>query len=310
MIWTHVPRGSLALALCLSLVPLPQIAAAQDPATMTAEQKLTRAKQLYAEGDQALTAGDAATALAKFEEAYDTYAPDLHVFNFNIGLAAKQLDDCAKAKRAFERFLDLVPKHKARKDVQEHLLEIERSGCAEASVEPAPAAPRGSAANPGLDNFDAPVLRRTPRGGEDSEPPPEPPTGPRRGKLVAGAVLTGLGAAGLIGGAVSLGVARRRANELASLSSPGSTGFPAGDYSDDEVSTLDQRGLPAANGASVGLFVGGGVLAAVGVTLIILDRTGKGRVSDNNARREGPRLTGLGPAVLRSGAGASATLRF
>ncbi|MCA9704805.1 MAG: hypothetical protein KDK70_03010 [Myxococcales bacterium] len=313
-------RRMLAMALGVSLAaaPGPTLAQDADPASMSDDQKLERAKVLYGEGVAALEGGDAALALVKFEQAYDDFAPDLHTFNFNIGVAAQQVGDCIKAKRAFERFLDLVPKHKARKEVQQRLLEIERSGCvaeqqarieeeerqkaAAATVEPSQTG----------DNFDAPELgKRKPGDGE------EPPTdaGPERtrprGLLVAGAVLAGVGGAALIGGAVSLGVASRRAHELAALSSPGATGFPAGDYRDEEVSGLDRRGLPAANAASVGLLVGGGVLAAVGVTLIVIDRTGKGRAgSDPNARGGGPRLTGLGPSLVRGGAGAAATLRF
>lgn len=309
----HYGPLSLALSLSMALAPMSALAAAQDPSTMSEEDKMSRAKQLYGEGDKAFNEGDSATALTKFEEAYNTFAPSLHVFNMNIGLAAYDLGDCVKAKKAFQRFLDLVPEHPARGQAQEKLLEIERSGCANVQPEPEPAPVTTAPVSAEYENQDAPELtsRRSER--EDAADSEREETNSKKasGKLIAGAVLTGVGVAALIGGGVSLGIANRRANELAELASPGPTGFPAGDYSDDEVAGLDRTGLPAANSASVGLFIAGGALATVGAVLIVLDVTGKKKAGKGkNARTSGPQLTGLGPTVLPGGAGASASLRF
>lgn len=305
----HYASLALALSLSVATAPLTTLTAfAQDPSTMSDDEKMEMAKQLYGEGDAAIAEGDAATALAKFEEAYNTFAPSLHVFNINIGLAAFELGDCVKAKTAFQRFLDLVPDHPARAKAQENLLEIERSGCAAQQVaEPAPVS---SAPPSAEENADAPELtsRRTEREDAIEDEIEEEDSKRASGKLIAGATLTGLGVAGIIGGAVSLGIANRRANELAELASPGPTGFPEGDYSDDDVANLDRSGLPSANTASVVLFVAGGVLTTVGVTLIVLDRIGKKK--GKNARANGPRLTSIGPSLLRGGAGAGATVRF
>jgi tetratricopeptide (TPR) repeat protein len=314
-----IVRAPLALALSLSLgmLPLPVLAATQDPATMSDQDKLKRAKALYGEGDAAFKAGDNATALAKFEEAYNTYAPSLHVFNINIGLAAFELGDCVKAKIAFQRFLDLVSEHPARKQAQEKLLEIERSGCANVAPTPEPVPVETTPVDPSVDNQDAPELtsRRDAREEAAESEREEKNSKKASGKLIGGAVLTGLGVSALIGGAVSLGIANKRANTLAELASPGPTGFPAGDYSDDEVANLDRNGLRAANAASVGLFAAGGVLTTVGVVLIVLDITGKkkagAKAGDKNARNPGPRLTGLGPTLMRGGGGGvSASLQF
>ena len=310
---------ALALSLSVALAPLPVLAAnVQDPSTMSDDEKMEMAKQLYGEGDAAINAGDAATALAKFEEAYNTYAPSLHVFNINIGLAAYELGDCMKAKTAFQRFLDLVPDHPARAQAQEKLLEIERSKCAEQQAATAATTTTTSSTPISADyeNEDAPELtsRRTER--EEAIETEREETDSKRasGKLIAGAALTGVGVVGIIGGAVSLGIANKRANELATLASPGPTGFPEGDYSDDDVANLDRSGLPAANTASVVLFVAGGVLTTVGVTLIVLDRTSKKKAGkpggDKNASNKGPRLTSVGPTMWRGGAGAAATVRF
>lgn len=309
---------SLALSLSLAFAPVPVFAATQDPATMSDADKLKRAKALYAEGDTAFKAGDAATALAKFEEAYNVYAPDLHVFNINIGLAAHELGDCVKAKTAFQRFLDLVSDHPARKQAQEKLLEIERSGCANVvAPQPDPTPVISEPIDPSVENQDAPELtsRRSEREEAAESEREEENSRKASGKLIAGATLTGLGVASLIGGAVSLGIANKRANTLAELASPGPTGFPAGDYSDDDVANLDRTGLPAANSASIGLFVAGGVLTTVGVVLIVLDVTGKKKAAlkggDKNAREAGPRLTSIGPTLMRGGGGGvAASLRF
>jgi len=101
-----------------------------DPAAMSDDERMEYAKQLYIDGDAAFNMGDYALALVKFETAYRVYVPSIHLFNFNIALSAWELGDCAKAKVAFQRFLDLIPDHPGRGEATERLLDIERSGCA------------------------------------------------------------------------------------------------------------------------------------------------------------------------------------
>lgn len=275
------------------------------------------AKGLFAEGDAAMNASDFATALQKFEEAYNTYAPQIHVFNFNIGQAAYNLGDCAKAKTAFQRFLDLVPQHDARGEAQEKLLEIERTGCAAAVPEPTdPGTTAPVSTGPvAADNEDAPELtsKRSAREEAIEEEVEERDSKKASGMLIAGATLTALGGLGLIGGAVSVALANKKATDLAGLASPGPTGFPDGNYSDDEVFDLDRNKLPANNAATIGLFVAGGVFTAVGVTLIVLDVRKKKKSrkpGDKNASRPRPQLVNVGGGFVRGGAGASATVRF
>ncbi len=282
---------------------------------MTPEQRMETAKHLYGEGDAAFNAGDFATALAKFEEAYNVYKPDLHVFNINIGLAAHELGDCVKAKTAFQRFLDLVPQHDSRALAQEKLLEIERSGCANAqpspTTTPTTTTPTTTTPMP-ADDEDAPILtsRSTEREAAAEEERKQRDASKAGPLLITGAVLAGLGGACLIGGAVSLGMANSKANELVELASPSrATGFPSGNYADDEVFNTDRNTLPALNSAAIGLFVGGGVLAITGVALIVVDR--KRKKSSKNARIEtSPHLVNVGPTYLPGGGGAAATLRF
>jgi tetratricopeptide (TPR) repeat protein len=116
------------------------------------KQQIEYAKKLFAEGTQAMMDGEYKTALEKFQVAY-RYAPDKHVFNFNIGMAALLAGDCNYAKASFEYFLTTVKKHPERKTAKQKLAEIAASGCAEeAAPEPEEeeeedafeAAPRGS----------------------------------------------------------------------------------------------------------------------------------------------------------------------
>ena len=102
-----------------------------DPASMTDEERVEYAKQLYIDGDAAFMNGNYEEALTKFETAYRVYVPNLHQFTFNIAMAAFELGDCARAKLGYQRFLDLVPDHPSRAEAMERLLEIERSGCAD-----------------------------------------------------------------------------------------------------------------------------------------------------------------------------------
>jgi tetratricopeptide (TPR) repeat protein len=81
---------------------------------------MDQAKKLYGEALAAMEAKDYATAVSKFEGAYQ-FAPDKHAFNFNIASAAELAGDCRKAQNHYKMFLDLVPKHEARSSAQKTL---------------------------------------------------------------------------------------------------------------------------------------------------------------------------------------------
>jgi tetratricopeptide (TPR) repeat protein len=298
---------------------------AGDPtAGMTDEQKLAKAKALYGEADAAFQGGNFSEALTKFEEAYNVYAPNFHVFNFNIGVSAYELGDCVKAKTAFQRFLDLVADHPSRGDAQEKLIEIERSGCAAAvtpSPTPTPSTTTSTEPVPG-DEEDSPLLtsRRDEREEASDRERSERDSKKQHPLVITGAVLTAVGGAALIGSGVSLALANSKANRLADLASPGPTGFPDGNYGDEEVYNLDSTALPANNAATIALLVGGGVLAITGIALLVVGIKKRkaergGKASDKNAEAEEtkakPRreLT-VSPTFLRGGGGAAASVRF
>ncbi len=319
MISTKAP---LALALAAALaVPSAAFAAqpagSPDPAAMSDQEKMDRAKALYGEADAAFNAGDYATALAKFEEAYNYYAPQLHLFNFNIGAAAYELGDCVKAKTAFQRFLDLVPDNPERGTAQEKLIEIERSGCAQPVTSTTPPPVSTTTTTVVEDDDDSPLLtsKKDERDAASERERDEKDAKKTDPLLLTGIILTAAGGAALIGSGISVGLARSKANRLADLASPGDTGFPDGNYSDDEVFNLDQTRLPANNAATIGLLVGGAVVTGVGVGLLVVglkrQKAKRAKLGDKNATApKRPHLTGIGPAMLPGGGGASASVRF
>lgn len=105
-------------------------AAPQDEETKKAQ--IEYAKELYGEGVEAMNAKDYDTALTKFQEAY-RYAPELHLFTFNIGAAAEGAGNCSTARTYYTMFLDLVPEHPERNNVRK---KVERM------VEECPEAPQ------------------------------------------------------------------------------------------------------------------------------------------------------------------------
>ena len=321
----------LAAALSLPSValaaPLPGhgtgVQPAGDPtAGMTDEQKLEKAKQLYGEADAAFQSGNFTEALTKFEEAYNVYAPNFHVFNFNIGVSAYELGDCVKAKTAFNRFLDLVADHPSRGDAQEKLIEIERSGCANAAA-PTPTPTPSTTTTTGPveeDEDDSPLLtsRRDEREEASERERSERDAKKQHPLVIAGAVLTAVGGAALIGSGISLALANAKASRLADLASPGPTGFPDGNYGDEEVYNLDSTRLPANNVATVALLVGGGVVAITGIALLVVGlkkkKAERGKAVDKNAKvrtdKKPRRELTVSPAFMRGGGGAAAHVRF
>lgn len=103
---------------CTTLAVGAQVHAA-GPDDLT-QQQMDYAKKLYEQGVAAMGAKDHEEALRLFGEAY-RYAPQLHLFNYNIGQAAELAGNCQRARTAFQMFLDLVPEHPERGTVQKKL---------------------------------------------------------------------------------------------------------------------------------------------------------------------------------------------
>lgn len=245
-----------------------------DPASMTPEQKLERAKQLFGEGLAALEAGDNATALNRFEDAYNNYTPERHKFNFNIGTAAYGVGDCVKARAAFQRFLDLVADDPNRGEAQVKIMEIDRSGCANVAPTTTTDTPSTTTSLADDEEEDSPILssKRSERE-SDIERERDAKDAKRVSPLViTGAILTGLGVASVGGFAISLALANKKANHLADLASPGKTGFPDGDYADNAVFDLDRNKLPRNNAMTWVFGVAAIPLVAAGVALLVVGK--------------------------------------
>jgi len=104
------------------------------PGGKVTKEQLAYSKQMFAEGETAMKAGDHATALAKYQEGY-RYAPHLHVFTYSIGAAAEAMGDCRTAFSYYGMFLDLVPEHPQREAVQKKHEALAKSCRAEEAPE-------------------------------------------------------------------------------------------------------------------------------------------------------------------------------
>ncbi|RMG98807.1 MAG: hypothetical protein D6705_04885 [Deltaproteobacteria bacterium] len=302
-------RSPISLLLATSLAAGPVTAragVAQDPLK---QQQMEYAKQQFAEAEALLAEGKFAEAVQKYETAY-RYAPEFHALNYNIGVAAMQAGDCVKAKHAFQRFLDLVPEHEMRKDAQEQLIEIERSGCA-ATPPPQP----GQAGGPVTDEEDAPVLTSRRQEREEAataEAAAEDKPRKMNGLMLAGVgLMAGGGALALSGGIAGI-IAGVNAKKLQELDQPGATGFSPNSYADDKVFRMDTSRKNAGITAAI-LAPLGGALLVTGIALFVVGAKKKKKEAKAEPAGEAPtavRLEGIGPVLHRGGGGLSATVRF
>ncbi len=302
----------LGVSLGISLAVPSTGFASQDPESLTAQQ-MEYAKSQFADGEALYQGGDYKGAVKKYETAYQ-YAPSLHVLNFNIGLASFEGGDCSKAKIAFQRFLDLVPDHPMRGEAQTQLMAIERRKCGAA-----PSRAGGSATPPMED--DPPELKAQATVGEDpgTEEPteedtkPKAPAGPKQyqfnGLMKGGLAMAGAGGALVITGAISIILARVAAVKLGDMGREKSiTGFTPHSYADDEVFKLDRR-RRILGPTSLVLLGGGVAIGGTGLAVYLLGLK-KCKSGEKTARRGRLQLTGLTPAVLRSGGGVGASFAF
>lgn len=111
----------LAAGFLVIAAPSLVLASAEEPDSAALEES----KRLFGEAQKAMSDDDYVTAQAKFSEAY-RLAPHLHVFNYNIAVAAQLAGDCRTAQLTFQSFLDLVPDHPERKDATRRLEKLKR----------------------------------------------------------------------------------------------------------------------------------------------------------------------------------------
>jgi hypothetical protein len=312
---------ALCPALALAQVPPPPsggaaaqpapVAAPAAPAEMSEEEKTTRARDLYSAAEAAYAAGDYVTATQKYEEAY-YLVPGKHGFAYKVGLSAWAAGDCVKADEYMRHYTTYGDdgKHPEWIDEAKRIMgEIALQGCAQGGAAPVeePAPITGPAPTA---EEEAPILtsRSSEREEEAAKARRDAAAGKKSGLFKGGMILMSVGAGLAIGGGVCLIIANKNANTLADLSSNATnTGFPKGDYTDTKTYNMD-RNITALNivaGAGMGV---GGLALVGGIVMLVVDKKKSG--GGTNAKANGPQLTGLGPALLPRGAGASATLRF
>ena len=319
-------RTALSLALCGSLaspsVALGAVAApdACEGATQASElpdvtglddgEKLEWAKKLYIEAKGFHEGGNYYCSVIKYEQAY-TYAPDKHLFAYNLGVDAWELKDCARVKHYMQLFLvNDTENDDLRKDAKRILDEAQASPdcvtqAGAASGGSSPTEPEDSGA-PIEDTEAAPGLDR-----EDNSGGGGSDTGKSKkkasGLMIGGVILSVLGL-GAAGGGVALTLSGKKFNDErdAANDNANSTGFAQGFYDPDGAAKAQKFGTfgPVLMGA-------GGAMLVGGIVMIVLDLKNKKAGKGAYAKRQGFHLTGMGATPLNTGGGAaSMTFRF
>jgi tetratricopeptide (TPR) repeat protein len=218
---------------------------------------------------------DYAGAVALFERAYAAQ-PEPAIL-FNIGRIYEEAQNAEAAIGYYEKFIadesvELKDREKAvtRLQVLRTIVEIrekEKNRNKPKPVEPPPV------------TDPAPVVGPTPPANQ----PPQTDTKPKPGRLLRpiGGAMLGTGAALLIGGAISGGIAKGAHNEFTSAKT----------LADRETAANRGRSLAA---TADGLFIAGGVIAAVGIVLLIVPAVRKSRTAQALQPQVSPTQVGLG----------------
>lgn len=324
----------LSLVLCTSLAAAPLAQAAPpppppppsgsatatadqppDPNAVSAEERLKWAKKLFTEARAAHDAEDYYNSVIKFEQAYN-FAPDKHIFAFNIGQDSWELKDCVRVKQYLELFLiKETANQELRTKAQNLLAKAENNkdcltgGPAPTTTSTGGGGGGGSSSRPADDTEDPLALRK--RGGDEGDD-----EGPKKrgasGLLIGGVVLTvlGLGAAG--GGIGTMLAAKGKKGDIEGAArSDGPTTFPQGTYNSNVDG--DIKSLKTLNTVTPLLLGIGGALFVGGIVMIIIDRGNKKKSKGFYARKpgHGVELVGVSAAPLPGGGAAgSFALRF
>lgn len=309
----------------LLTVSLPNLALAGTFATgsltlapadeLTEEQKAEKAKGLYVEAERLAGEGNWEAAVVLYEQAY-YLVPGKHGFAHKVGIASWQVKDCDRAYEYLTHFVTYGAAEAKNadkiKEANGILAEIEAAKCRtpEAAPEPEPE-PEVVEAEEEENPLEA-------TGGDPTDKPGKGNKGDKqkggKGLLVGGAVLITLGVGGVVLGAVGASMASKAGSTLDELSSTSTnTGYPVGDYAcrnpaEDCPTTLESN-LSTGKALTIAGFAAGGVLLVTGVALIAIHAK-KGKKAGASAKASNVRLTGLGPAWMPGGAGATATLKF
>jgi tetratricopeptide (TPR) repeat protein len=210
--------------------------------------KQTDANNLFAKGQAKYLAGEYRDAIKFFDDAYQLVRDPVYLFN--VAQSYRKLFDCIPASEYFTRFLnestDINQKQRAL--VQKWVIEL------------APCVSERTAA-----------AAQKPRAEELTAPPPPPPkrpVDPGRPYRIGGIAAAGVGAVGLVVGAI---FSKRGANLESKLADCNLEC----DWTDEREAT-DRAGQRANLIAAISWIAGGGVLAT-GATLYILGHSKRKR---------------------------------
>ena len=330
-------RASLSVVLCASLAqptgalaappppPPPPggsaAAAAQpeqppDPSTVTAEERINWAKKLFKEATEAHDREDFYNSVIKFEQAY-SFAPDKHIFAYNIGQDAWELRDCARVKQYLELFLVKEnAKMDLRKKAQEILSKAENNpecvtgGPAQTS-QPTNTTNNNTTSRPASDEEDPLALKKKNNSGGGDSTDDEPKKRGTSGLFLGGVVLMVLGIGAVGGGVGTLAIASSKKGAIEDAAAPGTivTSFSQGQYNDDVDG--DFKSLKTLNLVTPILLAAGGAMLVGGIAMIVVDRGNKKKGKGFYAGKQRVQLTGLGASPLPGGGAAgSLSLRF
>ena len=249
-------------------------AAPAGTATVAASGETETFDALVEQAGVKFKAKDYAGAVALFERAY-TVQPEPAIL-FNIGRIYEQAQNAEAAIGYYEKFIadesvELKDREKAvqRLQVLRTIVEIREKEKARTNPKPVPE----------TKPVTEPVVGPQP----GSQPDPKADKPPASGRLLRpiGGVMVGAGTVLLIGGAIAGGLARGQQKDFTN------------------AKTLDEREAAASKGRSQaavadGLFIAGGVVAAVGVVLLILPAVRKSRAAQALSPQVSPTQVGLG----------------
>lgn len=263
----YVPIGVRA-ALATSTQP-----AEVDPGGETFESLAEQARARYREKDFA-------GAVALFERAY-ALQPDPAIL-FNIGRIHEEANNIDAAIAYYEKFIadetvDVELRDKALQRLQtlEKIVEIRKKEEAKENPQPSQPAPKPVESTPAATPVGPEPGPQVRPGGTDTPP------GYNKALRPIGYTMFGIGAALLIGGGITGGLAKREHDA-----------FKRADTLDEQRGAASKGKTLA--GAADGLFIAGGVLALVGMVLLLVPKARKSRAVQAMQPKVTPNQAGLG----------------
>jgi tetratricopeptide (TPR) repeat protein len=243
----------LALALFATSLLASTAAAAPGSKQKAADKKFVEAQTAYQEGKfQA--------AIALFKEAYDLVRDPVYLFN--IAQSYRKVADCVAAHEYYVKYLDAAPSAENKDKVRQWIVELKP--CVDKAREREAEAARA--------NEEAERQRREAEEANRQRFMPAAPVetevdrgGPFR---VTGIALAGIGALGIIAGAVFSVQGNGIQADLDDMCSPPSTCL----WDSPEIQSLHQDGETANSRAFIG-YVGGGIALAAGIALYMVGRS-------------------------------------